>query len=593
MSAPQKAPKADMRWLAQFVARRWFAVLMALACGTVGGIATTLEPYLIGIIIDNLARGVSFSQIGMDIGLLLFFGLVTLVAFFGQRHYGGVIAYETHYDIRKVVFEHLLTREQDFYQRYAVGDLISRMYSDLQFIWRLFGIGFTRFSGAAVGLVATFVLLAQVDVTLTLIVFVVLFVSTGFQMWAGLAITPLMERVQDQQGVLSDLVQDTASGIQTLKSFGREQDAMRHFHHENTQFRQTWLYFRRRYEPVGMLPQLIAQLAGGAVVVFGGIMTINGQMTLGNFAQFLFYLTFITRALLELGTIYQRLMQTRGALERITPLLQATLVASPPRAQSPTPVRGDIRFENVSYEVDGQTLLHEITLHIPSGAVVGIVGATGAGKTLLINLLARLGDVSAGRVCVDGVDVRAWELATLRRAIAYVPQSTFLFSLTLADNIRIGNPTVSDEDLARAVHLSRISNDLAQLPHGLETMVGEKGVMLSGGQKQRVAIARAIACDAPVLVLDDALSSVDTETAADILRDLRSVLRTRTSLMIAHRMASVRDADFIVVLEEGRIVEQGTHDELMAHHGIYAGMVAREQEVDATPARAEEVAHGD
>jgi ATP-binding cassette subfamily B protein len=572
-----QAPRqANFRWFVHYLWRHRWASFLSISTGIAGGITDALQPFVIGLIVDHLSQGVSAAQILQDIALLIIFSVITLAAFYGQRHFSGIVAYETHYDMRRDIFENLLTLDQGFYQRYPTGDLISRLHSDLQYVWRLLAIGMNRSGSAGAGLVITFLLLASVDAPLTLIVFIVLAVSTTFQMLAGLAITPLNEKVQEQQGVISALVQDTASGIQTLKSFGREKDAAQAFLNENLSFKRTWLRFKRRNEPVGMLPQAIAQLAAGVVVVVGGYQTLNGAMTLGNFTQFLLYLTFISRSLLEIGTIYQRAMQARGALARVTPLLQATAIASAPNARALPAPRGDITFHNVSYEVNGHWLLRDINLHIPAGTVVGIVGATGCGKTTLVNLLSRAMDVTEGSVTIDGVDVRHLDLLDLRRAIAYVPQSTFLFSQPLHDNIRMGRHDITDERLHEAVRISRLSNDLPQLPNGLNTLVGEKGVMLSGGQKQRVAIARAIVRDPAVLVLDDALSSVDTQTAADILGDLRQVLQTRTSIIIAHRIATVKDADLIVVMDEGRIVEQGTHAQLLASGGLYAQMAARE-----------------
>lgn len=573
-------PRADMRWLWGFVLRHKSAVWGALLSGVIGGIAAALEPYFIGVVIDHIQAGVNIEQIVQDIVLMLAMGGISVVAFFGQRHYSGIIAYSVVFDIRRTLFDQMLTFEHAFYQRYPTGDLLSRMNADLDMIWRLMAITWNRLGSALLTIGTAFVLLALVSLPLTLVVFVVLVVSTAFQLRAGVRITPLFEKVQDQAGVVSATVQDAISGIQTIKTFGREQGVADKFHHDNREYRRTWLYFKRRNEPVGMLPNMISQLTTGIVVLFGGILTVQGTLTLGNFAQFLINLGLLSTVLLNLGVMYQRLQQTRGALARLTPLLQTAVVREQNEAQPFEQVRGDITFEHMTVETDGVTLLHDIDLHIPAGSIYAVVGPTGCGKTLLVNLLARVLDPVEGRVLIDGHDVRAVHLEDLRANIAYVPQSSFLFSRTLEANVRMGKPDITDEELQRAITISRISNDLPQLPHGLHTIVGEKGVMLSGGQKQRVAIARALVRDPVILVLDDALSSVDTHTAADILAGLRSVLHTRTSLIIAHRIATVKDADCIIVMNNGRIIEKGTHEALIARGGFYARMVERELKED-------------
>jgi ATP-binding cassette, subfamily B, multidrug efflux pump len=570
------APIADLRWLGRFIMEYRFAVYASLIYGAAGGITNAFEPYLIGMVVDHIQKGVNLPQIAQDIVLLIVLSIITVLAFYAQRYYSGDIAYGVQAKVRRAIFNHMVTLDQGFYQRFAVGDLISRMYSDLEWIWRLLAMGFMRGGSAVVGLAMTFFLLAMVNVPLTVVVFITLAISTAFQMRAGLALIDLNEKVQDQAGVISALVQDSVSGIQTIKSFGREAHVSRKFYEENLEFKRRWLFFKRRNEPVGMLPQMIAYLTTGVVVIVGGTMALNGQITLGNFTQFLLYLSMISNVLLQIGTIYQRFQQTRGALNRITPLLQAPDIRDADNAVALETPRGNIRFENVGLRGDDKWLLRHITLDIPAGTVVGIVGPTGCGKSLLVGLLSRVADVSEGRLLVDGIDVEHIHLEDLRRAIAYVPQSTFLFSQPLHENVRMGKPDLDEADLMRAVHIARVSNDLAQLPNGLDTLVGEKGVMLSGGQKQRVAIARAIAHDPAILVLDDALSSVDTQTAAEILGDLRQVLRTRTSLIIAHRIATVKDADLIIVMDEGGIVEQGTHESLIRRGGMYAGMVERE-----------------
>lgn len=581
------APVADLRWLAHFINRHRGAAIGSLVTGAVGGVTTALEPYLIGVIIDSLRQGATIELIINQIILLMGLAIVTVIAFYGQRVYSGTIAYEVIFDIRKAVFDNLLTLDQGFYQRYATGDLISRMDSDVQMVWRLLALGFVRFGSAIVGFLLTFALLASVNLLLTVVVFIVLAISTAFQIQSGIVLAPIFERVQEQAGTISALVQDSASGIQTIKNFGKEEGVGRKFYDENLEFKRRWLYFKRRNEPVGMLPNMISQLTAGIVVLFGGIMTVNGAITLGNFVQFLIYLGFISTVLLQLGTIYQRYQQTRGALARITPLLQHATIRSKENAEPLSQPRGEIRFENVGINIDGNWLLRNISFHIPAGSVVAFVGPTGCGKSLLVSLLARVIDPDEGRVLIDGIDVRDLKLEELREAIAYVPQSTFLFSRTLTENVKMGKDAITEEEIQRAIHISRVSNDLPQLPNGTETLVGERGVMLSGGQKQRVAIARAVARDPAILVLDDALSSVDTHTAAEILGDLRGVLESRTSIIIAHRIATVKDAETIFVMNSGSIIEFGDHHSLIIKGGAYSRMVEREL-IEEKMAHAEE-----
>ncbi|MBW4435846.1 MAG: ABC transporter ATP-binding protein/permease [Pleurocapsa minor GSE-CHR-MK-17-07R] len=576
------APQADFTWMFGYLLRHKRAMILTVVFGVVGGVTFLMEPFLIGSLVDQITAGVPFSELTITIGLLLLFGLITVISFFGQRYFSGVLAYSVNYDVRQTLFDNMLTLDQSFYNAYSSGDLISRMHSDAEQIWRLVVIASLRGISSLTGLVIIFVLLSGVDLTLTLVAFSVLVVSTAVQVWAGLSLAPKFERVQEQGGVLSAQVQDAISGIQTLKSFGRESGASQQYAAENAEYRRRWLYFKRRNEPVGMLPNMISQFVVGVVVVAGGVMAVNGALSLGNFTRFMLYLGMISTLLLQVGAIYQRYQQTRGALTRLTPLLQPAKIVSREQAPPLHARDADIQFDHVSLVLDGSPVLHDINLTVPAGTTTAIVGPTGSGKTLLMQLLLRITDPTSGSVRIGGRDIREVDLDSLRASIAFVPQSTFLFSRTLDENLRMGAEEIEREALEQAIQVSRLSADLGQLPRKLDTLVGEKGVMLSGGQKQRVAIARAIVRDPAILVLDDALSSVDTHNAADILRDLHGILQSRTSFIIAHRMATVKNADFIVVMDEGRIVEQGTHEELLRRGGAYAGMIGRELEVEPT-----------
>lgn len=567
---------ADVRWLGRIIATHRGAVVGAIAAGLVAGFSTALEPFFIGMIVDDVNAGAGMGAIVRDVALLVVFGAISVTAFYVQRYYSGEIAYGVNYDLRGTLFGRLLRLDQAFYDHFATGDLISRVNSDTEMVWRLMVMFFLRFTSSLMQLVFVFVLLATIDLRLTGLVFLVLAVSTSFQLAAGRAIVRLFESVQEQAGRLSSFVQDSISGVLTIKTFGREAGASAGYAAQNAKYRRIWLRFKRRNEPVGMLPNMISQLATGIVVLFGGILAVQGTLTLGNFAQFILYLGLISGALLNLGAIYQRFQQARGALTRLTPILQLPAIRSPKDAVSQVPPHADLDFEHVSLVLDGARVLDDVSLHIAAGTTVAFVGATGSGKTLLLNLLARVYDVSSGSARIGGRDVREYDLEALRAAIAYVPQETFLFSESLGANIRMGVEDLTDDRLDWSTRMSRLISDLPQLPDGLDSVVGEKGVMVSGGQRQRIAIARALVREAQILVLDDALSSVDMHTSADILNNLRDVMQERTSLIVAHRIATVKDADVVVVMEHGRIVEQGTHQELVARGGTYAAMVARE-----------------
>jgi ATP-binding cassette subfamily B protein len=377
--------------------------------------------------------------------------------------------------------------------------------------------------------------------------------------------------------VLSTRVQENVSGQRTIKAYAQEGTEMDQFAAENREMQRrsmAWAYWTAALWP---LMQIGTGVSTVLVLWFGGREVVDGNMTLGEFVAFNGYLALLSWPLMSLGWSATALQTGIASWNRIAEVLNTEpTIATAPHAVAPAKIRGDVAFNGVTFGYGAEPVLRDITLEIPAGTMVAIVGATGAGKTTLVNLLARLWDPWEGSVTLDGVDLRDMPLPAVRDAVAFVPQETFLFSESLLDNIGYGRAGAAPEDLTFALETSQLANDLPQLTHGIETVIGERGVTLSGGQKQRTAIARAIIKDAPVLVLDDALSHVDTHTEEEILRRLRAFMAERTAIVVAHRTSTISAADRIVVLERGRIVETGTHAALLENNGPYARFYQRQ-----------------
>ncbi len=487
------------------------------------------------------------------------------------------------YDIRNELLAHLQTLPPSYYAEQSTGDIISRASNDIGNIRLLYGPAVLNVVNTGFTLVSALVMMLIIDVRLTLLALLPLpFTILVIRKIAG-TMSKMFFEVQRHLGVLSGQIQEVFSGIAVVKSFAREDWArasMARLNQDN---------FRRNVDLAKsrglMLPMMgaVGGLGTFVILLFGGYAVIDGRISLGDFVAFNSYLAMLVWPMLALGWVYTMLQRGIAAAARVRQVLeiQPAIQVVEPCVQLPTgngAIRfGDVRSVHKVRDGEPRVALDDVTLDIPAQGFIGLTGPVGSGKTTLLRLLLRLQDFDRGSVQIDGVDIRHIPLAELRGAIGYVPQEPYLFSASIAENIAFGRPGLSREDIERYATLAGLAKDIAWLPRGYDTVVGERGVTLSGGQRQRVALARALAREPRILLLDDALSAVDAETEEEILGSLQAFLVQRTSLVATHRLAGIRRAQQIVVLDHGRIVETGTHETLLAARGLYHRLCARQQ----------------
>ncbi|MDQ6884736.1 MAG: ABC transporter ATP-binding protein/permease [Candidatus Dormibacteraeota bacterium] len=536
-----------------------------------------LQPFLLGRGVDAVTR----NQAGrLPLIFLAILGAAAgdAVFRFAQRLSINRASRQIENELRRDLFQHLLRLDQRFFQQIRTGDLMARATNDLSAVQQLIGMGLMNIANTLVIFIAAVTLMALIDWQLTIMsVSLLTLLSLGFLL-LGPQIQKRFLKVQQEFAAVSSKAQENFSGIRVVKAYVQEEAEERNFRAVNEGYVQAniaWAWINSALWP------LFGLLAGSAAVVLlyvGGQHVVQHRITIGQFIQFNTYLILLSWPMIALGWVANMFQQGAASMGRIEEVLhEQPAVASPPHPIVPGRLAGDLLFDHVSFAYEGAPVFENLTLHVPAGATLGVVGSTGSGKSTLVRLLTRVYDPQGGRILLDGIDIRDLPLDLLRRQIGYVPQEAFLFSETLAENITLGSPDASAEAVTRAAQRSQLAADLEQFPDAFNTMIGERGVTLSGGQKQRTAIARALIKEPTVLVMDDALSSVDTRTEEEILRGLRDFVEKRTSIVIAHRVSTIKDADRIVVLDDGRIVEQGTHLELLGLGGEYARLYERQQ----------------
>lgn len=565
--------KALIPYLARYKGRLLFGALMVMASTLLG----LTQPYLVGRAVDSMQNGQPQSDVLVIAGLMLFFAALQGVADFFGRFITNAVSRVVEYELRNDFFAHLQRMHQTFFHNTHTGDVMARATNDMSSVRGFLGPGINNSVRTIFMFAVAAGLMININAKLALIVVLFLPVLSVAFVVIGRRMHERYEQVQAQFGTLSTNAQENFSGIRVLKAYAQEDYEIAHFAEGNRNYVQRSLAYQRLNQLLWPVMALVIGLGQVGVLYVGGNEVVAGRLTLGQFVQFNGYLLMLSWPMIALGWVVSLYQQGAASMGRIRQLmLQQPKIADTESTLPIETIRGDLLFDHVSLSYDKHKVLDDVSFHAPAGSTLAIVGATGAGKTSIVNLITRVHEAQSGQVLIDGVDVRQIPLALLRRNIGYVPQDTFLFSTSLDENVAFGVDEPEPAMVARSVEVARLSQDLDQFPSGLQTVIGERGVTLSGGQKQRTALARAIMRDPAILILDDAMSSIDTHTQSEILEGLHEVLQGRTSIIISQRISTVKGADQILVLDDGRIVERGTHQELVAHRGIYASMYRRE-----------------
>jgi ATP-binding cassette subfamily B multidrug efflux pump len=576
---------SPLRRLIRYVVRYRRKFILGLACVVVTRSVALAGPTVLGRAIDDLTQGVTRGKLAGYGALLLAIGLLGGIFQFLARRILIGASRDIEYDMRNDFFAHLQKLPLAYFQAHRTGDLMSRATNDLNAVRMMIGPSIMYSANTLLTFAVALAVMISIDPRLALWSLIPLpFVSISVKLF-GTAIHKRFEQIQAQLSEVSAVAQEALSGVRVVRAY-RQEDA------ELERFRVSIDEYLRRNRRLIVLqgfffPSMGFFLGLGALVVvwLGSREVIAGRITVGQFVAFNSYLTMLSWPMIAFGWVTNMLQRGMASWKRMIEVLETEpgIADCGLRIADSLRITGAIEFRDLVFSYGDTPVLKHVSATIEVGQTVALVGVTGSGKSTLISLLARLHEPPPGSVFIDGVDVREIPLATLRSAIGFVPQEPFLFSDTLADNVAFGvdgredgtQPPQRAQNQTRieaAAAVARLDKDVADFPKGYETMVGERGITLSGGQKQRTALARAIVIDPRILILDDALSAVDTYTEEEILSRLRGVMRERTSIIVSHRISTVRDADVIFLLDEGRIAERGTHDELVGRNGLYAAL---------------------
>jgi ATP-binding cassette, subfamily B, multidrug efflux pump len=584
----------DLKPLFRYMVRyRWGYLWGTLALMATNGFKV-LFPAVLGRAVNELNH-IGPDPVAMRRTILYYAGLVIGIALlsgvflYASRWILIGISREIEFDLRNDLFRQLEKQDSGYYQRYRTGDIMARMTNDLSAVRQLLGPAIMYSANTVLFSVGALYFLLRISPWLTLVALAPMPIVSILIQYFGARIHERFERIQASFSEITAHAQENFSGARLVRAFAREESQIASFETANREYIRRAL---RLVQLMGMLWPTLEFVLGVAMVITllaGGRLVLQHRINVGDFAAFNTYMVLLTFPIIAVGWVINLFQRGTASIKRIDEILRSDPEIDDSRADASLPadlvLRGEIEFRSLSFAYGDKPVLQNIRLHVPAGSTLAIVGPTGAGKSTLINLIPRLLDVDEDSLWIDGRPVRSYPLKTLRSNIGVVPQETFLFSETIRENLCFGAPEASDEAIMDAAEAAYIRREFEEFPAGFDTMVGERGLTLSGGQKQRTSIARALLRHPRILILDDALASVDTYTEERILQGLRAHARGCTTILISHRVSTVREADQIAVLASGRIIELGTHEQLLARGGYYAGLYEKqllEEELSVT-----------